>query len=91
MNDQRKTEKQILRDLEQKREPSFVNKESQRCFKTSQIRLLNQNVRPKVVQERLGHATTATTLDIYSHVLPVGPSPEAPDKLKVIGALIVIG
>jgi len=26
--------------------------------------------RPKVVQERLGHATIATTLDIYSHVLP---------------------
>ena len=32
--------------------------------------MLKQNVRPKVVQERLGHATIATTLDIYSHVLP---------------------
>ena len=32
--------------------------------------LLKQNVRPKVVQERLGHATIATTFDTYSHVLP---------------------
>ena len=32
--------------------------------------MLKQNIRPKVVQERLGHATIATTLDIYSHVLP---------------------
>jgi len=27
-------------------------------------------VHPKIVQERLGHATIAVTLDIYSHVLP---------------------
>jgi integrase len=27
-------------------------------------------VHPKVVQERLGHATISTTMDIYSHVLP---------------------
>ena len=32
--------------------------------------MLKQNVRPKVVQVRLGHATIATTLDIYGHVLP---------------------
>ncbi len=32
--------------------------------------LLKQGIHPKVVQERLGHATIATTLDIYSHVLP---------------------
>lgn len=32
--------------------------------------MLRQNVRPKVVQERLGHATIATTFDTYSHVLP---------------------
>ncbi len=25
---------------------------------------------PKVVQERLGHATVAITLDVYSHVIP---------------------
>ncbi len=32
--------------------------------------LLAANVNPKVVQERLGQSTIATTLDIYSHVLP---------------------
>ena len=32
--------------------------------------LPKQNVHPKVVQERLGHATTSTTLDLYSHVAP---------------------
>ena len=25
---------------------------------------------PKIVSERLGHATVANTLDVYSHVLP---------------------
>ena len=29
-----------------------------------------QGVHPKIVQERLGHSTIATTLDIYSHVAP---------------------
>ena len=29
----------------------------------------NRAVHPKIVQERLGHATIATTLDAYSHVL----------------------
>jgi len=32
--------------------------------------LLKQGVHPKVVQERLGHASIAITLDIYSHVAP---------------------
>ena len=27
-------------------------------------------VHPKVVQERLGHASIQTTMDIYSHVAP---------------------
>ena len=26
-------------------------------------------IHPKVVQQRLGHSTIATTMDIYSHVL----------------------
>jgi integrase len=30
--------------------------------------MLKQGVHPKVVQERLGHATISTTLDLYSHV-----------------------
>jgi integrase len=32
--------------------------------------MLKQGVHPKIVQERLGHATISTTLDLYSHVTP---------------------
>jgi integrase len=32
--------------------------------------LLSANVHPKVVQERLRHAVIATTMDLYSHVIP---------------------
>lgn len=46
--------------------------------------LLRQNIHPKVVSERLGHATIGITLDTYSHVLP-GMQEEAARKLD--GAL----
>ena len=32
--------------------------------------LLKQGVHPKIVQERLGHASISITLDLYSHVVP---------------------
>ena len=32
--------------------------------------MLQQNIHPKIVQERLGHSSISTTLDIYSHVVP---------------------
>jgi integrase len=32
--------------------------------------MLQQGVHPKVVSERLGHASVGITLDTYSHVLP---------------------
>ena len=32
--------------------------------------LLKQGAHPRIVQERLGHSTIATTLDVYSHVTP---------------------
>jgi len=32
--------------------------------------LLGKDVHPKIVAERLGHASTRMTLDVYSHVLP---------------------
>jgi integrase len=35
---------------------------------TSATLLLAQGVHPKIVQERLGHANIAMTLDRYSHV-----------------------
>ena len=38
--------------------------------RTHATMLLRQGVHPKVVQERLGHASIGITLDTYSHVLP---------------------
>jgi len=32
--------------------------------------MLQQDVHPKIVQERLGHSSVTATLDIYSHVVP---------------------
>lgn len=32
--------------------------------------MLQQGIHPKIVSERLGHASIGITLDIYSHVLP---------------------
>jgi integrase len=32
--------------------------------------LLENNTHPKIVSDRLGHSTTAITLDLYSHILP---------------------
>jgi len=32
--------------------------------------MLKQGIHPKIVQERLGHANIAVTLDTYSHVIP---------------------
>lgn len=32
--------------------------------------MLKQGIHPKIVSERLGHASVAITLDTYSHVLP---------------------
>ncbi len=37
---------------------------------TAATLLFSQGENPKVVQERLGHATVGMTLDVYSHVLP---------------------
>lgn len=50
--------------------------------------LLGQNVHPKVVSERLGHAAVGITLDVYSHVAPALQQ-EAADRLEALlgGAL----
>ena len=32
--------------------------------------MLQAGIHPKIVSERLGHASVAITLDTYSHVLP---------------------
>ncbi len=49
---------------------------------TAATLLLAQGVHPKVVQERLGHAQIAITLDVYSHVLP-SMGREAAAKLDI--------
>ena len=43
--------------------------------------LLQKNVNPKVVSERLGHSTVVLTLDVYSHVLPTMQQ-DATDQLE---------
>lgn len=47
---------------------------------TAATLMLQQGVHPKIVQERLGHATIGITLDIYSHVLP-NMQKEAAEKM----------
>jgi integrase len=42
--------------------------------------LLMANVHPKIVQERLGHANIATTMDLYTHVMP-GMQDEAVSRI----------
>ena len=37
---------------------------------THATQLLSDGVHPKVAQERLGHSTSTTTIDLYSHVTP---------------------
>lgn len=45
--------------------------------------MLIAGVHPKIVSERLGHASISVTLDIYSHVLP-GLQEAAAEKLDRI-------
>jgi integrase len=37
---------------------------------TAATEMLRQGLHPKVVSDRLGHASTRMTLDVYSHVIP---------------------
>jgi integrase len=43
--------------------------------------LFQKNIYPKFVQELLGHASVAITLDTYSHMLP-GMGSEAADAMR---------
>ncbi len=45
--------------------------------------LLKAGVHPRIVQERLGHSTIATTLDIYSHTVP-GLQKAAAERLDIL-------
>jgi Phage integrase family len=39
------------------------------CGHTAATEMLRQGLHPKVVADRLGHASTRMTLDVYSHVM----------------------
>jgi len=45
--------------------------------------MLKSGVHPKIVSERLGHATVAFTLDTYTHVVP-GLQAEAANRLDIL-------
>ncbi len=48
--------------------------------------MLKQGIHPKIVQERLGHATISVTLDTYWHVAP-GLQEAAAQKFDDMGLL----
>lgn len=50
---------------------------------TAATLMLQQNIHPKVVQERLGHSDISLTLNTYSHVLP-GMQEEAAAKMDTL-------
>jgi len=50
---------------------------------TAATLMLQKDVHPKVVQERLGHSSITLTLDTYSHVLP-SMQEDAADKLDAL-------
>ena len=47
--------------------------------------LLQDNVHPKVVQERLGHSKISITLDTYSHVMPTMQQAASDSFDKILG------
>jgi len=48
--------------------------------------MLSQGIHPKVVQERLGHASIALTLDTYSHSIPTLQRDAAVKMDELLGA-----
>jgi len=57
---------------------------------TSATLMLATGTHPKVVSDRLGHATVSITMDVYSHAVP-GPQREATTQLaaRIHGAAYV--
>lgn len=54
---------------------------------TSASLMLTAGVHPKIVSERLGHASIAITLDLYSHVIPSMQT----DAAERLGSIILGG
>jgi integrase len=57
------------------------------CRHTHASLMLKQGVHPKIVQERLGHASIGLTLDTYSHVVPGLQEAAAAGFDKIIAAV----
>ncbi|HST22025.1 MAG TPA: tyrosine-type recombinase/integrase, partial [Blastocatellia bacterium] len=49
------------------------------------------NVRAKLIQERLGHSTIKTTLDLYSHVLKTEQSVASGKLEETIFSKLMVG
>lgn len=62
--------RQVNRVLEERGQPPLPSIPLKNTRHTHATLLLKAGVHPKIVSERLGHATIAITLDIYSKVLP---------------------
>ena len=52
--------------------------------------LLTDGVHPKIAQERLGHSTITTTMDLYSHVTDTMQS-DAAARLDAAFKLVITG
>ena len=52
--------------------------------------MLKAGIHPKVVQERLGHASIQITLDTYSHVAPTLQA-DAADRFDQLGCTAPVG
>jgi integrase len=52
--------------------------------------VLKGGIHPKVVQERLGHSSIATTMNLYPHVLP-GLGKQAAEQVasSILGADVI--
>ncbi|MDQ3747845.1 MAG: site-specific integrase [Acidobacteriota bacterium] len=65
-----------LRNLRKRNFQVILEKADLKGFRLYDLRhsmatlLLSEGINPKIVSERLGHASIVLTLDIYSHVLP---------------------
>jgi hypothetical protein len=57
------------------RKPAFPRIEPANCktlFRTSRGRIGGLELPPKMVQQRMGHASIAITMDVYGHLFPRG-------------------
>ena len=66
----RRNFKRLLKSIRETADESFPDIRFHDLRHTAATLMFLEGIHPKVVQERLGHATIAMTMDTYSHVLP---------------------